>query len=170
MIKTKMHKEQLIMKIIFVLILFTITPKSFSQSLTERLGGIKTNFTIFIESVEMNIVDQVIIKRGLSDSHSSTNYEYGYAYGYGLQTFRLEFIAKVTPLEREKLKNRKKLDYYEMRFLDEGGKVLMSTKLYLSGIIQSSNGEDLITYSINLQNWPLIILDRTKTIRMEGKK
>lgn len=83
-----------------VIVLVAFIPNLYSQSLIENLGGVKTNFIITTDSVEMTILEQVIIKRGVRNYKARIFDDGGYGYGYGLQTFHLELITKVEFVEK----------------------------------------------------------------------
>ena len=148
--------------IAFLIIVNLISFESNAQSLTEKLGGVKTDFIFISDSAEMNIVDQAILKRGFSNYGS---YSDG-AYGYGFQTFYLEFMTTSKIKERYS-KNRKLITHYKIDFLTKNDSLLSSFTLYSSGVIKISSRENLQTYSINLYKIPIILLERTKKIRIE---
>lgn len=152
-------------KVFLSLTLFLLSGFVYSQNLTEKLGGITTDFEIISDTNTLEVIDQVIIKRGLSDSkrNISLTPEGVYAYGYGLQTYRLEFI---TPNELVKIEGRYPDRYqYGLEFIDGNGYKLMEIRMTSENIISYLNEGNFNIYSVNLQNIPLIVLNKTRTIK-----
>ena len=156
--------------IAFMIIVNLISFNSNSQSLTEKLGGVKTDFVFISDSIEMDIIDQIILKRGVKDSNTSygsySDGAYGYGYGYGFETFHLEFIT-TSKIKEIKFYERKKWTHYKIDLMAENDSLLYSFKKYPSDVVKVLNGDSLQTYSINLYKVPMIFLDRTKKIRIE---
>ena len=92
------------------IILFTFLSVSLNgQSISQKLGGIITNFTIKSESILLNNEKQILIKRGVSsygiDYEPAQNFSYGYAYGYGYQSYHIEFVSENRIKKRKKQEN-----------------------------------------------------------------
>lgn len=151
---------------VLIVILTAISPGLRAQSLIEGLGGVKTNFRFTMDSGEMPIIEQAILKRGVSDYNYNDTGDSGYGYGYGLQTFHLEFITKSAMNEKYRSKNRMKRKFYEIKLLDETNTLLLIIKMKLREVVKVSNGDDLFTYSINLKKIPMVLLDRAKIINI----
>lgn len=139
--------------------------KSYGQTLSEQLGGVKTEFVILSASDTMEVLDQQIIKRGLSDWGNGVSYssEKASAYGYGLETFRFEFSSKDTL--RKVTSSRKKRQRYFLQAYDENGSLLMCDYLKRGDVWFRSNGSGISIYSVNLQGVPLVSLNKTKYLR-----
>jgi hypothetical protein len=146
---------------LFLLSFIPIT--SFSQQITEKLGGVSTNFKILSDSAELNIIDQGIFQRGYKNTEKYSNVDYGYSYGYGMQTYRLEFITK--GVIAKPTKDQKKCRY-AIIFLDVSGRSVLETTIGLNEITAFSTDDNLSVYSVNLYEIPLIILEKTRTINI----
>lgn len=171
LIKSNLRQKS---QVILIIMLIAISPNLHAQSLIERLGGVKTDFQFTTDSLEMPIIDQVIIKRGVSDYNYNDVGDSGYGYGYGLQTLHLEFITKSAIIERQRSDKRERNSLYEIKLMDKKGALLLIRKLKLRELLKVSNGDDLFTYSINLKKIPMVLLNKTKTINIDkirrGKK
>lgn len=149
--------------LVLMLLIFSSTTLH-SQTLTEKIGGIKTNFEIVSDTSKLTIIDQTIFKRGLSDFKA----DYNGGYGYGLQTYRLEFITNDKFNTIGRYENSKFI--YKLKLIGADNSILLQTNLNRNRIIKFSNGEDLSTISVNLQSLPLIVLDKTERIKIEKYK
>lgn len=150
-----------------IIAICTISNLSYSQSITEKLGSIKTDFYIYIDSTELTILNQIIIKRGQSKSDygncNSDNESYGYA--YGVETFHLEFICK----ENFKIKSNNPFNRSKRRieFYNEWNELIISKSI--SNIERISEKEDMNILSIDLKNIPIVILDYIQTIKIKNE-
>ena len=142
-----------------------------AQSLTESLGGTKTNFKICSNTVDLKTVNQIIIQ--------STEKEYSsdYGYGFGYQSFHLEFVSqnKIAATKAEQLENKELLQLasynsgnkYLMTFYDSNDQVLLTLTIPLSFVDDFTNASmdnRLYFYSIDLIDVPIIVLDKTTKI------
>jgi len=162
----KTYTNRLCIRLLLIILTFSSTT-IYSQSLTEKIGGIKTNFVIVSDTNRLKINDQAFFKRGLSKfSTEYSNYqEGGYGYGYGLQTYRLEFI---TTDEFNTIRgNDNKKIWYKLSLIGTDNTTLLQAYLDRTKILKYSNGSDLRTISINFQDIPLIVLDNTQVIKIE---
>lgn len=157
-----------------VIVLVAFIPDLYSQSLIEDLGGVKTNFIITTDSVEMTILEQAIIKRGVRNYKARIFDDGGYGYGYGLQTFHLELITKAEFVEKYRREKRSYQKYYTIKLFDKKDTLLLNKEIELSELKKFSNGDDLFIYSLDLRRIPIILLDKTTTINIDkikkGKK
>ena len=159
--------------IIFVISLFIFPGQNiFAQSLVEKVGGVETDFKIYNDTEEMPVIAQVIIKRGYLKKHSivKTGFEnsYGYAYAYGLETFRLEFITTMPLKVPEKIKFKKvKRKYYYIKLTDSDSNIIAIVKTDYDHVSSVTNNNGLYTYSVNLKNVPIILLDKSKRIDLD---
>ena len=150
-----------------VLILLSLfSTNIFSQSLTEKLGGITTNFVFYSDSTELKVIDQAIIKRGVSNFKVKQNaqYSYGHGYGYGLQTFHLEFTATSDIKQINEYKDKPTKAVYQIYMYDESDNLLVNfaVQYYTSKVAKQTS--EIKSYSINLGQIPIIILNRTTKI------
>ena len=133
-----------------------------AQSLSESLGGTKTNFRIYSGPTELITSDQIIILRAEKDTYSDL-----YAgWGYGYRSFHLEFISNKNIVE---LQSDVKSERYKMKltFYDSDNKILTMVTLpshYLNEYSNSSSEDALFIYSLDLIDIPVVILDKTKKI------
>lgn len=160
--------------IVLISILISTIPSLYSQSLIENLGGVKTDFQFTTDSVEIPIIEQAILRRGVSKYNSGIVSDGGYGYGYGLQTFHLEFITEAKITERYRSGKRSNRKHYEIKLWDENDSLLLHIGIQLSELRKVSNGKNLYTYSINLNRIPIVLLDKTQKINIDkikkGKK
>ncbi len=155
------------------IILFTLLSVSLNaQTISQKLGGISTNFTIKSKSVLLNNEKQILIKRGVSsygiDYEPSQNFSYGYAYGYGYQSYHIEFVSE-NRIQEKKITNKSKVTYYQLILGDITGNNLQNTYVSDSDVklwIGAKEGKMVYTYSINLVNIPIILLDDISEINI----
>ena len=85
--------------------LFLVSIKiSSAQSLIEHLGGHHTSFEFYYGDLELNVIDQAILLRGVSESKMSDGIDAAFGFGYGLQTYHLEFLCSdLTNFRQDKL-------------------------------------------------------------------
>lgn len=137
-----------------------------AQSLIEKLGGVRTEFVIRSISTDVPVLSQAIVKRGMHRSNYSTGLEQAYGYAYGLQTYYLEFSTNSKIHERYVNKKGRRT-YYEIKLFDNLGKLILVKNIGNHMVKVSSNGDDLRTYSVNLKEIPMVLLDQTKKIEIE---
>jgi hypothetical protein len=137
-----------------------------AQSLIEKLGGIRTDFEIRSISTDVPVLSQAIVKRGMHRSRYHNGLDEAYGYAYGVQTYYLEFSTN-SKLHERYVSKKGRWTYYEVKLYDNSGKLIMEKKIDNHMVAISSNGDDLRTYSLNLKEIPLILLDQTKKITIE---
>lgn len=143
-----------------------------AQNLKESLGGIKTNFLIYSDTVDLKVSDQMIILRAERKSASDSNF--GTGWGYGYQSFHLEFITKKNIIiESYKFRtgrdNEMKL---ELIFYDSNNSVLATSSIPYYDIDLCNNSSIIDSpffYSIDLIDIPIVLLDKTVKIGMIKK-
>ncbi len=164
-------------KAIVYFILVFITKVSFSQSITDLAGGVRTSFEITSLDKPMGVTDQCIIRRAEQISGSdtySTGDGAGYGmYGIGYESLHLEFIAK-EPIQTirkslfgEIFKKYPKYDFYELVFRGSDSEEIFRTfiKLWRVNIHSDKLGViDGYLYSIDLKDIPLVIFNSTSKI------
>ncbi|OAV45142.1 hypothetical protein [Lewinella sp. 4G2] len=151
------------MKTLTLLFFFSLSTMLSAQPLSQQLGGIKTDFTIYFQSQQVEVLDQVVIKRGLSNYQYETDgiLEHAYGFGYGLQTYRLEVMS---PVDFE-IEERRRKSHYRLVFFGEDGTKLLSRYLSRSHLFVLKG--DVNFYSINLEDIPMLLLDNTASIDIE---
>ena len=158
---------------ILVIALFVFSGISLeAQDLKESLGGTKTSFRIYSDTVDLKVSDQIIILRAEKQTYSDASF--GTGWGYGYQSFHLEFITKkIILIENFKYKagrdNESKL---ELIFYDSDNNVLATSVCPYDYVDLFNNPEindSLYFYSIDLIDIPVVLLDKTASIGMIKK-
>jgi hypothetical protein len=143
-----------------------------AQNLKESLGGTKTNFQIYSDTVDLKVSDQIIILRTEKQTYSDSNY--GTGWGYGYQSFHLEFITKKNiKIENYKYKTgRDNGNKLELIFYDSNNNIL-ATSSFPYYYVDLYNNPSIIDspffYSIDLIDIPIVLLDKTAKIGMIKK-
>jgi hypothetical protein len=143
-----------------------------AQNLKESLGGTKTNFQIYSDTVDLKVSDQIIILRAEKQTYSDSNF--GTGWGYGYQSFHLEFITKKN-IEIEYFKFRNGRDNgtkLELLFYDSNNIVLTSSSIPYNYVDLYNNSSIIgspFFYSIDLIDIPIVLLDKTAKISMIKK-
>ena len=138
-----------------------------AQSITEALGGIKTNFQIVSDNVDLKVTDQFIIQRANKKYKKGWAGEGGYGYGYGYQSFHLEFVAHESYVTKEI--DHKDRDYNKLvlTFYDTNDVILGTRSWGRSDvdILFHLPGESKhYFYSIDLIDVPMVLLSETAKI------
>jgi hypothetical protein len=143
-----------------------------AQNLKESLGGIKTNFQIYSDTVDLKVSDQIIIIR--AEKKYDSDSDFGTGWGYGYQSFHLEFITKKN-IKIENYKFRTGRDNgtkLELIFYDSNNSVLATSSFpydYIDLYNNSSIIDSPFFYSIDLIDIPIVLLDKTAKIGMIKK-
>ena len=164
-------------KAIVYFILVFITKVSFSQSITDLAGGVRTEFEITSLGKPLGVTDQCIIRRAeqISGSNSySSGDGVGYGmYGMGYESFHLEFMAKESVqsvklyLTGDTFKKYPKYDFYELVFRGSDNVEIFRTfiKPWRINIHSDRHGViDGYLYSIDMKDIPLVIFNHTSKI------
>ncbi len=143
-----------------------------AQDLKESLGGIKTNFKIVSDTVDLCVSDQIIILRAEKKHYGDASS--GYGWGYGYQSFHLEFMAKKEiKVETFKFKpSRDNESKLELTFYNSENGILASTSVPFDQVDALSNpttSDRLFFYSIDLIDIPVVLLEKTSKIDMIKK-
>lgn len=151
---------------IFIFFLVAINSNLYAQSFIEKIGGVKTDFVFSTDSVDLQIVEQAIIIRGFSDFNTSKNTQnsYGYAFGYGLQSYHLEFISTSEVKTIEKFKKKATNAYYDIKLYDENNMLIQNFIVLYRHSKEINKTVEISSYSINLNQIPIIIFNRVKRI------
>ena len=140
-----------------------------AQNLKESLGGTKTNFQIFSDTVDLKVSDQIIILK--AERNHYTDSSFGTGWGYGYQSFHLEFITKKNiKVETFKFRaGRDNGDKFDLIFYDADKNILGTTTIP-SGDVDLFNNPSVVGspffYSIDLIDVPIVLLDKTAKIGM----
>ena len=140
-----------------------------AQDIKESLGGIKTNFRIFSDTIDLKVIDQIIILKAEKQTYSDSNL--GTGWGYGYQSFHLEFITK----KNIKVDNyqygtgRDNGSKLKLIFYDSNNNELASISIPFDYVDQYNNLSIINSpffYSIDLIDIPIVLLDKTDKIDM----
>lgn len=143
-----------------------------AQSLKESLGGVKTNFQIISDAIDLEASNQIIILKAEKKHDQYADSFSGYGWGYGYQSFHLEFITnkdltvKTYKRERGSISRENKLD---LKFYDAGNNVIASTIVpfdYVDLLRDTQKEGGPYFYSIDLIDIPVVLLDKTSKIDM----
>lgn len=157
--------------LLLFLLLFLIVKPSQAQSLSESLGGIKTNFEFFSDSINLDVKKQFIIKNAsMIKNADSYGLNSAYGYGGGYESFHLEFSTNKEIVVNE---IRKPEFDYQLLFYNHDEQ-LISTIDFSLRKRSNHNKVNLIQhnemkfFSFDLIYLPLSVLEETK--RIEVKK
>jgi hypothetical protein len=134
-----------------------------SQSISESLGGIKTKFEVFSDTIDLEVSDQIVILAAERRSYISGGDQAGWGYGY--QSIHFEFITKKRLVEITTVRINK--NNYKLTFSDQDNVILHTTIIpgYLADMrFNPDIGNSRAFYSIDLIDTPVLILDKTKRI------
>lgn len=154
-------KTKVVLFIVFQLLFINILG---AQSLKESLGGVKTNFQIYSDTVDLKASDQIIISRAEVRTYSE-----GVSVAY--QSYHLEFITK-KDLIVDLLKYRTSIDKVsklELSFYDLKNRRLTTIEIpseYVNVFSNITNQDNQNFYSIDLIDLPIMLLDKTTKINM----
>jgi hypothetical protein len=163
------QKSKKIISVYLIVLMILLSYQTFSQSIFEKAGGVKTDFRIFSDSSELTILTQGLIERGFFKTDYATTENQSYGMGYGLQVWYLEFVTTENLKWVEQRRQGAILfgrSYFEIVLLDENNAPLMITKLPAKYLRKGTNENGLFTYSFDLQEIPIILLDLTVTIQI----
>jgi hypothetical protein len=134
-----------------------------AQSISESLGGIKTKFEIFSDTIDLKVTDQIVILAAERRSYINADDQAGWGYGY--QSVHFEFITKKKLMEIPTVgKNKNK---YKLTFSDQDNVILESILIPEYSVdmrINPNISNSSVFYSIDLIDTPVLILDKTKKI------
>ena len=140
-----------------------------AQNIKESLGGVKTNFQIFSDTIDLKVSDQIIILRAEKKTHEDASF--GTGWGYGYQSYHLEFITKknITIKNYRFRAGRDNENKLELMFYDSNNNNLASISIpfdYVDLFNNSSIINSPFFYSIDLIDVPIVLLDKTNKIVM----
>lgn len=145
------------LKICLLFISFFIANEQlYAQSLTERLGGVRTNFKFYCGTVDLEVKNQCIIKRAESGYNYTSSPDN--VYGFGYESFHLEFETNI-----ESALN-KNWEYGIITFYDANDNILSAERIWHR---VSRTGRKPWFYSVSLTDIPILILDNTSRIEIE---
>ncbi|MBL4561719.1 MAG: hypothetical protein JKX79_12135 [Labilibaculum sp.] len=162
------------MKIIYtVLLVFVVLGAKF-QTIAEKLGAVPTNFEITSRMLDLNVTDQIVLKRNITH-HDRIDDAYAV-----YERYYFQFICEKKPLttNRNKLKeealDKRNHDFYSggyfVSLFDEKAYVIYEFSREQSGVFArdyNSGKGGYFTYSIDLRGFPLILLDKVKRIDIQ---
>lgn len=147
---------------IIVLAVFALSGNNlFAQFSVEKFGGVKTDFEIYSEEGKLPIIAQAVVSDGpigLSDSYSTAV----------LGKYSLEFATTSSIAQRYKESKLMRESIYEVVLIDANDKVLLFIELSQQQMRMVSNNKDLKTYTLSLYHIPMILLEKTRKIIING--
>lgn len=155
---------------LFVILLFTTT-NIYAQGLEESFGGFKTNFQIYSDTTNLNVTNQMLIKRAEKKSYINQSLDSGAGYGYAYESFHLEFATHNKYVIRtfKHRTGRNNNDKLELTFYDSNNNTLATHTLDFSAVdlfysLESPNIQ--FFYSIDLIDIPVVLLKKTAKINL----
>lgn len=137
-----------------------------SQTIIEQLGAVKLNCKITSQdSVVLNNAAQFLINRAVKNQFKNTQPNgSGYAYAFGYNEIHLEFMTDSEIRTKEGI--GRVLKKYVLRFFNENNQTIAYFDLGKEKIKKVSNGQKnkRISYSINLQDIPMVIFNEVDKI------
>jgi hypothetical protein len=144
-------------KFIFISAILLVNGMAMAQKLSDALGAVQTNFLISSDSVNLNAVNQYIIKKAGIFYGSGSDY----GYGAGYESFHLEFESDKR-LITDYIK--KSWDNYLIEFYAIDNRLLATIFLSNQQVKILRNTEmagNPIFYSIDLIDVPTPLLDKS---------
>ena len=136
-------------------LLFLVTTVS-AQDIMNQLGGVATNYTLQIDDLPLEVVDQYIIKRTICENDSGCG-EY-YHFEFTLNGIRLRDELRTLNWNR-----------YRVAFYSKNGTMLaLVDRTFNDRDTHRSDAEvslGLTCYSFQLNNVPLTVLRHCRTVR-----
>lgn len=153
--------------LVFVFIVasfFTAT----AQVSTEQLGGIPSDFLIYSHGKQLDVSNQILIKKDTPFSFSDS--DNGTGYGYALNEVQLQWISSQKVYQK---RERGKRESYALIMLySKDGHLIKSLHVEISRLskMEISASPELpnqYIYNLNLRNIPLLLLDLVHKIDIE---
>ena len=164
------------MKKISTLLLFFIVFGAKSQTISEKLGAVSTNFKITSASQPLNVTNQIILKQNRTESKKDhEDYEYAVYERYYFQFVSVNELVKSnrSKVKEEALYKRNHdfyFDGYFIRFFDEND-ILVFEFTREAGITFNRDYNlgkgGYFTYEFYLSGFPLVLLDKVKRIDVQ---
>lgn len=160
-------------RILSIIMLTCLPLLLIGQSISERAGGVTTNFIITSDSILLNDTQQILIKRGKYEysTYTSSLSDSGYGYGYGYQSFHIEFTSNKeisTVIQSKRRKSRRRV-HFSLRFTDNSGRVYENVEINeseINSLIGTKDSDKAYYYSINLASVPLLVLNEVSEINI----
>ncbi|MEM1135798.1 MAG: hypothetical protein AAGI07_08150 [Bacteroidota bacterium] len=158
--------NQFMMKYVFFLFVFQLIFCDLkAQTITEKLGGVKTNFTLFSDGNPLQVSHQLVIRKGVGEFSYNTDS----SYGYGFEALFLEFISAKDIKHITKYRKQQRRAYYQLTISSERNNINTHYELPISSVSSHANelvSENFFFYSFRLKNIPIILLDLTEKIEI----
>lgn len=164
------------MKRIYTVLLIFVVLGVKSQTISEKLGAVSTNFEITSASGHLNVTNQIILKRNIT-KHREEDDDNEYAV---YERYYFQFISdnKLVTSDRSNIKKealvKSNLDFYSngyfVSLFDEKGYVIYEFTREQSGaFVRDYNlGKGgFFTYEFYLSGFPLLLLDKVKRIDIQ---
>ena len=138
-----------------------------SQSIINNFGGIETEYIIYSDTLDLEVEEQILIKRAVSNHKHYIQSESGYGYGYGYSAIHLEFISKHSITSVNQKGKWPYLTYFKITLYSNS-----DIPLYLVNVLHVSSQYIAIgqntkyIYSIEVKNIPVLILEKAHKINI----
>ena len=150
--------------LLLVAVLLFITGTVNAQHLISSLGGIKTHYTFYSDTIALHVSEQFIIKNAGSYSYGGPNS--GLAAGY--ESYHLEFVT-TKDLKRKDIYVHPTTSSYQLEFYDADNHLLSTTTLKQDRVSKYTNKNKKgspVFYSLDLFELPISLLDKTAKINI----
>lgn len=140
-----------------------------AQPISQQMGGIETEFTIISGDVDLNRTKQLLIRRAIGHSYIKNMIDGGAGWGYGYASLHLEFVSREAIQVQHFDEPGKKRAYYLVECFNRQGEIIAQIEMDTAAVREFSNRQlpPLLSYSIDLQAIPVVILDQTSVINIE---
>ncbi|PKQ62226.1 hypothetical protein BZG02_12975 [Labilibaculum filiforme] len=158
-----------------ILLLFVVIGAK-SQTISEKLGAVVSNFEITSATQPIELTNQIILKQNVT-KHYDKDDDNEYAY---YERYFLQFISKSKLIETKRSAIRKEVllrsnldfhlyDYFVTLFDEKGGVIHEFTCERKGGFTRDfySDTVGYYAYSVELKGFPLILLDEVKRIDIQ---
>ncbi|MDG1334082.1 MAG: hypothetical protein P8P74_17230 [Crocinitomicaceae bacterium] len=157
------------MKTLFTLFIFLASFSISAQSISDQVGGVSCSYELYSDGDTLDVIKQLLIQRPTARSGVSDIENQSYGYGYAYSSWCLEFVTNtgISTRNRNNLERRNRRGKYNVTFKNRAGGMLFSQymgrdKVRLwKGKIHTGV---VYTYSLNLIDVPLIVLDNVASI------
>jgi hypothetical protein len=162
------------MKNIILIAFLLVSFLAKSQSITEKLGAVKTDFKISSAAQKMDVLDQLIVKRNITTfTKAIDNYKIQEKYFFQF-ICKNELVRKQRGEIKREVLNKQVLDFrsnrYYVRFFDENDKSIYEFIKEQKGIFNeyyNLGSVGYYVYSFSLDDLPFILFDQVKNMDVQ---
>lgn len=152
------------MKLLFLLLFTVSTSFSFSQNISEDIGGVSCTFSIVSDGIDLEVKKQLMIMRAERRTEVSSLDNSSYGLGLGYSEWHLEFTAEkeITYRKKESDENIAHRGKYCIQLIDSDKTILIKTYVTADCLKQWNGGtkeDPIFTYSLDLLDLPLLLMD-----------